>query len=117
PYSWLCELGNHTFTLFLSGVDLFFVLSGFLIGGLLLDSRDQPHFFKSFWTRRMTRILPVVSLVLVTYVVAFSVTAYFNITRFDSWLLAPNPAPLWTYMTLTQNLPMALAGPTQNDGP
>jgi peptidoglycan/LPS O-acetylase OafA/YrhL len=47
------------------GVDLFFVLSGYLIGGILLDSREQPAYFSSFYGRRTFRILPLYWLLLV----------------------------------------------------
>lgn len=81
-----------------AGVNLFFVLSGFLITSILLEARGKPHYFRNFYGRRVLRIWPVYLLVLiVTY------------ARADWFVGKPileaiQTAPWWAYLLLIQNL-------------
>jgi len=73
------------------GVNLFFVLSGFLITGILLDSRSRPDYYRRFYIRRILRIVPAYFLTLLILVV-FTHTPWNSIGL--SLLYLSNIAPL-----------------------
>jgi peptidoglycan/LPS O-acetylase OafA/YrhL len=87
------------------GVDLFFVLSGFLITGILHDARTSPHYFRDFYVRRTLRIFPLyfgVLLILFGVLPALPIpypTGLAEAAHHQRWL--------WTY---TCNVYMARAG-------
>lgn len=91
--------------LFWSGVDLFFVLSGFLIGGILIDNEKKKGFYKTFYIRRAARIIPLYVCLLSLF---FICRATLDNNVF-SWLFNDN-LPDISYLTFTQNIFMGLAG-------
>lgn len=82
-----------------SGVDLFFVLSGFLLGGILIDNRDSANFWRVFYSRRTLRIFPLYFFVLASFAILLAAAP--NLP----WLLS-DPLPILSYATFTQNFVM-----------
>jgi len=96
---WIQFAGRSPLNIAWSGVDLFFVLSGFLLGGILIDNRTSPNFFKTFFVRRFCRTLPPYYLVLLVFVLFVSL-GWYREGRFD-WLFK-GAYPTWSYATFTQ---------------
>lgn len=90
------------------GIDLFFVLSGFLITRILLGARGRSGAFQAFYARRLLRTVPVYALVLLGVMhLAPLVLPEYQTAR---WWLPEGPvSPLW-YWTWTSNVAVAIEG-------
>jgi peptidoglycan/LPS O-acetylase OafA/YrhL len=104
------------FRLAWSGVDLFFVLSGFLIGGILIDARTADNYYQTFYIRRSYRILPLYYLWFGLFLVGLHLSAVVQagaiIKAGVLHLVFNRELPLWSYPLFMQNIAMSLHGTT-----
>lgn len=77
------------------GVDLFFVLSGFLITEILLKTLDQPHYIRNFYVRRILRIFPLYYFVLI---VCLLILPHIKQVTVNAEYYTSNQGWLWAYL-------------------
>ena len=87
-----------------SGVQLFFVLSGFLIGGILLDTKREDGYYRAFFGRRFHRIFPLYYIWFALFLVGLAVPSPTLAGMFNT------AVPLWSYPLYLQNIVMAVRG-------
>jgi peptidoglycan/LPS O-acetylase OafA/YrhL len=74
---------------------MFFVLSGFLITGILFDAKGKDHFFRNFYARRTVRIFPLYYISLLIFLVIFpAMPNWFN--------TLPDGTPRWGHIYSSQ---------------
>ena len=88
-----------------TGVDLFFVLSGFLITGILYDSLADPNYFGKFYARRVLRIFPL-------YYGVLAILAVVALASGVSW-----HRELWSLVLYLQNTNVIAVSVTHYTGP
>ena len=89
-------VASHYFHMpFWMGVDIFFVLSGYLITTILLGERDDSHFWKNFYLRRLTRLAP--PFVLLLLMTALARIGHWRFTAPYILLFAANVGAVWQF--------------------
>lgn len=102
--SWLGQTLYMFFGLGDRGVDLFFVLSGFLITGILVDTKGSKHYFINFLARRSLRIFPLYFAALFLLLI---IGNWFPAFSGKFALADKNQFYLWTYLA---NFKMSVDG-------
>ena len=95
PQGWIGRFAEFGLNFGWVGVQLFFVLSGFLITRILLDTREVSNYYRSFFARRALRIFPVYFLTLLFMLLVlpkFTSSANLGVATWPYWLYLAN----WT---------------------
>ncbi|MEO8902990.1 MAG: acyltransferase [Polyangiaceae bacterium] len=92
-----------------SGVDLFFVLSGFLIGGILFDARAAKHYFIPFYVRRFFRIVPIYAVVVSAFFICAAAGAQHWWGSDGAWFFGSHP-PWYAFVGFFQNVYVGMVG-------
>src|SRR5437879_42167 len=92
------------------GVDLFFVLSGFLITGILVDTKPSYGYFRNFYARRCLRIWPLYYALIV-----FMFVIVPRLRPADAHTVFDKSSPWWAYPLFLQNV--LIPSPTNAAGP
>jgi peptidoglycan/LPS O-acetylase OafA/YrhL len=100
---------GHIFDAGWTGVDLFFVLSGFLITGILFDAKGKANYFRNFYARRTLRVFPLYYAVLLVALVILPMFHPGAITPTES---AKQP---WLWFYGTSLYPLFHHGDVQNE--
>lgn len=87
------------------GVDLFFALSGFLITGILLDTKGRPYALRNFWLRRALRILPLYYALVVACLIVLPLFHHPKLANFSR--INGDEIYYWFFLS---NVPIALSG-------
>jgi peptidoglycan/LPS O-acetylase OafA/YrhL len=82
------------------GVDLFFILSGFLIGGILLNSRSSPRYYSTFYLRRFFRIIPIYYSWLILFGLVMLAAKTWGVAGGSDFRTL---TPYWAYFIFIQN--------------
>lgn len=96
-----------------SGVDLFFVLSGFLITGILVRNAGRPGYYRNFYMRRVLRIFPLYFAFLL--VVLVGLRAFGGLGQYNwFWLGEPRWGDQWWYWLYLSNVYQTIHGDFQH---
>lgn len=88
------------------GVQLFFVLSGFLITGILLDEKNSPHHLRNFYVRRVLRIFPLYYATLIFFFIALPALGVNPVLDIDR-----NAQQIWYWLFLSNWSIPIIGGP------